>query len=286
MQRLHSRGPSSRGIVVDRDGAMLGPDCPLVLRTTQGYRPLDRANADMVQAILFSYEHPDWLFGQCRRIADALERGELAFAQILGLHLPIGDLDDRQLRHLSRAADLTKAGYNPDEPRVPAGNPDGGQWTDGEGDEQTPAERDTFDPNAVIPVADFSGGFHDEVVKAWLDTWDRHGIPAVAVPAIRFIGPDGRVQGYPDVLIHEPGQAIEAFEIKTGSDPTFTSQQARYIPMLQLGRHVYSNDSRIEALGLRPGVPFPPMRVGVIYAPGPGQRYVVRYLSGPFYGPE
>lgn len=26
--------------------------------------------------------------------------------------------------------DLRKAGYDPDEPRVPAGNPDGGQWTD------------------------------------------------------------------------------------------------------------------------------------------------------------
>ena len=29
--------------------------------------------------------------------------------------------------------DLLKAGFNPDEPRVPAGNPDGGQWT-GEGE--------------------------------------------------------------------------------------------------------------------------------------------------------
>ncbi|HEY3908301.1 MAG TPA: hypothetical protein VGM07_00245 [Stellaceae bacterium] len=28
---------------------------------------------------------------------------------------------------------LRKTGYNPDEPRVPAGNPDGGQWTNGGG---------------------------------------------------------------------------------------------------------------------------------------------------------
>jgi hypothetical protein len=27
--------------------------------------------------------------------------------------------------------ELRKAGFNPDEPRVPAGNPDGGQWTSG-----------------------------------------------------------------------------------------------------------------------------------------------------------
>lgn len=186
------------------------------------------------------------------------------------------------------ALDLLKAGFNPDEPRVPAGNPDGGQWTDGEEDElqlPLPAGSDTFDPGAIIPVADFSGGFHDDVVRAWLDAWQEKGIPAVASPAIRFIGPDGRVQGFPDVLIHEPGQAVEAYEIKTGADPTFTPQQMRYIPMLQLGGHVYSNDPRIAALGLTPGSPFPSMRVGVIYAPGPGQRYVVRSLGGPYFAP-
>jgi len=39
------------------------------------------------------------------------------------------------LHRLAVADALVKSGYNPDEPRVPAGNPDGGQWTgDGDGD--------------------------------------------------------------------------------------------------------------------------------------------------------
>ncbi len=32
MRRLDARGPASRGVVVDADGAMLGPDCVLVNR--------------------------------------------------------------------------------------------------------------------------------------------------------------------------------------------------------------------------------------------------------------
>jgi len=33
MRRLHPRGRESRGVAVDADGAMLGPDCVLVRRT-------------------------------------------------------------------------------------------------------------------------------------------------------------------------------------------------------------------------------------------------------------
>jgi hypothetical protein len=42
----------------------------------------------------------------------------------------------------SNPLDLLKAGFNPDEPRVPAGNPDGGQWTYG-GDTSTTEPRTT-----------------------------------------------------------------------------------------------------------------------------------------------
>jgi hypothetical protein len=48
---------------------------------------------------------------------------------------------------------LIKAGFNPDEPRVPAGNPDGGQWTSSGA---WPAEVDRLDPGveaiAYTPV--------------------------------------------------------------------------------------------------------------------------------------
>ena len=40
-----------------------------------------------------------------------------------------------KLRHLAEA--VAKAKFNPNELRVPAGNPDGGQWTDAGGGEAT-----------------------------------------------------------------------------------------------------------------------------------------------------
>ncbi len=130
MRRLHPRGAASRGICVDAEGATLGPDCSLVLRTSHGYRVIDREEASALQKCLSDASRDqDWLFRQCQRIADALDKGEMALAQIFGLHIPIAELDSRQLRRIA----LAKANFNPDEPRVPKGDPHGGEWTTGGG---------------------------------------------------------------------------------------------------------------------------------------------------------
>jgi hypothetical protein len=132
MRRLHPRGAANRGLCVDADGAMLGPDCVLVHKTAHGYRAIGRGEAAALQAAFLAGDREqDWLFKQTRRIADALDDGELALAQIYGLRIPVGVLDDRQLRRLG-AARLTKTGFNPDEPRIPQGDPHGGEWTTGE----------------------------------------------------------------------------------------------------------------------------------------------------------
>ena len=60
-------------------------------------------------------------------------------------------------RKLARFALATKAGFKPDQPRVPAGNPDGGQWTGGGGGggvSRAAAERK---PGAESPTR---GGHH------------------------------------------------------------------------------------------------------------------------------
>lgn len=59
-------------------------------------------------------------------------RGEVALAQIYGLYIALSGLADEVQKALS------KAGFDPNEPRVPAGNPDGGQRTAG-GDTQADA---------------------------------------------------------------------------------------------------------------------------------------------------
>src|SRR5665213_3457023 len=136
VRRLRPRGPLSRGLSVDADGAMLGPDCALVRRTSQGYCSVSRNEANVLQALVCRGAlDSDRLYRTCGRIAEALENDQLALAQIYGLHLPIDELGARQLRSLAKFAQVNKVGYNPDEPRVPAGNPQGGEWTAGDGED-------------------------------------------------------------------------------------------------------------------------------------------------------
>jgi hypothetical protein len=154
MRRLHSRGPAGRGIVVDREGAMVGPDCILVRHTARGYRCLARdAAAQLQDFLLGDGSEPDWLFRQCRRIAEALDKDEIALAQILGLRIPIGDLEAGRLKRLALAAPVLKAGFDPDEPRLPGGQPGGGEWTSAGGasgdDASGSGDKDDTTPSVV-----------------------------------------------------------------------------------------------------------------------------------------
>jgi hypothetical protein len=113
-------------MVVDADGAMLGPDCVLVHRTSQGYRCTGRAEAAIIQSFLrHAPEDPDWRFRQCCRIAKALADGHMALAQIHALFIPTDGLDDGQLTQLALVAPLIKTNFNPDEPRDTQG-----RWTE------------------------------------------------------------------------------------------------------------------------------------------------------------
>jgi len=81
LRRLYPRGAANRGISVDAEGAMLGPDVVLVRRTAQGYRSLRREEASALQQSLHGFDRDeDWLFDQCARIAASLDRGELWLA--------------------------------------------------------------------------------------------------------------------------------------------------------------------------------------------------------------
>jgi hypothetical protein len=212
---------------------------------------------------------------RCRgivRVSQLLESGEDALARIYAVLIGFPEIPPDGMIKLAAAASLRKD--NPDwedEPRVPAGNPDGGQWT---------SEGDDADPSAVTEV-DFSEGFHDEVVDAWVKAFNDSGTPAVKAVGLRMVGSDGSIIGYPDILIRAPGLPVEAIEVKTGAAPTFTPNQVWYLPMLQVGNHLYTNDPRIEKLGLQPGQPLPPMDVYIIHTAGPGEKYNVDRLPRP-----
>ncbi len=127
MRRLHQRGPRSRGLVVDRDGVALGPNAVLVRRTPSGYRCVETRDVERVTRTVFARDSRlQRLPLMLAQIAGALDTGDVAKAQLLGLEIPIGELDDGQLARLA-AAGLIKAGFDPSQPRD-----DGGRWT-GEG---------------------------------------------------------------------------------------------------------------------------------------------------------
>jgi len=238
-----------------------------------------------------------------RRASNAYTRGDKVLAHIHLAHSGLPKFDDSdQACRLFVADRLLSTGVSPitllesldidattirlvkaspadlKHPGWPAGAPNrqGGQFRPKDGD------LDGFDP-PIIPAADFSGGFHDAVIDAWMDFFREKGIPALAAPAIRVVGPNSRVVGYPDIIIQGPGPGWTVFEIKTGNDPTFTGPQAAYLPALQVGGHIYSNEPEIGKLGLTPGVPFPPMRVMIVYAPGPNQPYKYIPLPPPVF---
>lgn len=114
-RRLHPRGAAARGVVVDSDGAMLGPDCVLVRRSAGTCRCVLREEAAAIQNFLFGVQadDPDRLFGLSRGIAKALNEGEVALAQIYGLRIPVAKLASRELAQLAAAATFIKANFNP-----------------------------------------------------------------------------------------------------------------------------------------------------------------------------
>src|SRR6185437_2466078 len=136
MRRLHERGPGCRGLVVDTDGVMLGPDCVLVRRTARGFEAADSQQLAALTKSVFAEDArlrrlPQVLAG----VVTALEAGDLVKAQLLGLALRLVKLDDAQLHRLSRPVDLAKdeASFDPNQPRDKRGRwtTEGGQAVSG-----------------------------------------------------------------------------------------------------------------------------------------------------------
>lgn len=124
MRRLHARGPAARGLVVDNDGVMLGPDCVLVWRQGGEYRRTSDETLERVQQFAFGNSAAtERLPVALDLITRALAAGDLVKAQLLGLTLPLPELDGDELRNLAEAAPMLKA-YDPDEPRDELG-----RWT-------------------------------------------------------------------------------------------------------------------------------------------------------------
>lgn len=254
MRRLHSRGVANRGICVDAEGAVLGPVCVLVSRTSHGFRGLGRDGASTIQKCLIDGDRDrDWLFAQCQRIADALDKGEIALAQIYGLRIPIGDLDDRQLRWIALAG-LAKGGFNPDEPRVPKGDPHGGEWTDG-GGSAVALDDLTIAPDAAPDSEGVSGGGPEGTGAAASAASDA---PA-GDPTASDTGSDGASPPPIEYSIVPAGTDASSGRIPTTAETTATTSEAKApeppadsSPVLQPGTVAEANASATSLLGQLP----------------------------------
>lgn len=156
-----AEGEGIDGILVDIDTGVLRRDRMLVQNgpgatAFLGIGP--RAARLRMLAFSDSGGEADPFIARCRRVDRAIEGGYLAKAADCGVPPAVAEIADRAMRRLVIAESLTKAGYDPDEPRVPAGNPQGGEWTTGGdgggdgGDAVAPSDLGAGDPG-VHPIA-------------------------------------------------------------------------------------------------------------------------------------
>jgi hypothetical protein len=166
-------------MTLNGDGLVLGSGTVLAKRRT---RPgtsdldLDTAEERILALLSIAYSRPvdPAVLGNIRRASAAWRDGETALALIHLAHSALPRLADEDAAYRLFIADrllaaevsgrdllkfcgidtalfdLLKAGFDPAQPRVPAGNPDGGQWTDGEDAATVPNTEGTDWPAATL----------------------------------------------------------------------------------------------------------------------------------------
>lgn len=103
------------------------------------------------------------------------------------------DLLDLKMRMLTIQIQLLLRKYRPDQPRVPAGRPTGGQWTDGDDDTGTLVVAGKYDP-ARAELCDAQLLLDEELCRiagssiCWSLSMDRHSacMKGNFVPKLRF----------------------------------------------------------------------------------------------------
>ena len=298
MRRLHERGPQSRGLAVDAEGVTLGPDCTLIRRTPSGYRcPGPEEIAHLIDAVLDDDPRLRRLPIVLAGITEALNAGDLVKAQLLGLEIPLPDLDDEQLARLRLAGDLMKD-FDPNQPRDERGRwtSDGGSDADGDPREpqadgtaiadqwlslvSTPLRSDNSGIDGVTE-AGANSEYHDYLVEHLAQIARDSGGQAVTHVTLNAVTGDTAIA---DLIVKPKGWPLPfILEVKTGNDPTFTRQQAIVYPLAMIGGHVTSSKKDVTQLGLVPGLPFPPLPVLTVYTHGPGAKMYYKWWTPEFH---
>lgn len=282
---LQKRGlvtPGGPGLACDSEGLALGSiilaerDC----RSPNGRQYRLRPVNEVAKALFAAYGPTPTSTVElwCRRIRKAVEflnSGDVVLAGIEAVLIGLPEISPDGMAKLSCSTLLCK--YNPDwedEPRVPAGNPEGGEWATGDG---------AGGPNNQTPVSEidvaYNGTHHDQVVATLVAHWRSQG--AKVVTGLRLTTRSG-VTARADAVALDPASGdLLLFEIKTGNDPQYTDPQRLVYPMAQIGDHVYSPDTKIRALGFTAGERLPAMRFYTIYKYDESSPYEWRRHGSP-----
>ncbi len=239
-------------------GLVLGAATVLAKRYSGGGRAglaLDGAEERLLALLAVAYGRavPPSVLGNIRRAARDWGNGDRCLALIHLAHSGLPQLEEGEaapfrlfaadrlidagvsprrmleLLELDTAPlDALKAGFDPDEPRVPAGNPDGGQWTDGE--EATPiipaAARDTaqsaFPADKDLFFDTLYGPVHELAQRLGIDeSW----LLGLAAHESGWLKPHNRAindpfgvthAGGPDVHYRSMDEAVAAWERRYG----------------------------------------------------------------------
>ena len=162
-ERFRLTEPSANGVACDENGLVVG-ETPLLQQREDGagWRPRSEAelNTDLSDAYSLPIEVAAKI-GGIGVVARALNRGDVAYAQIATLNLRIpdppslakrkSDADIADLVSQLKASDLLRKDWDPDKhPRWPAGADDGagGQFAPSDGGTSAPSQTPTSGTNA------------------------------------------------------------------------------------------------------------------------------------------
>ncbi|WP_148293963.1 hypothetical protein [Azospirillum sp. B4] len=148
---LAGPGGDGRHAYLNDQGAFIGAAVPLLERDIGG-RWWARDRRVLAHLFAKGYGHArdmERRMRQLDRVAHALNRGEPALASISLVHAALPPLADEEAAWAMAESDtLLKGGWE-DQPRVPEGNPEGGEWTSN-GESASPGEPSKKDPPRAV----------------------------------------------------------------------------------------------------------------------------------------
>jgi lysozyme family protein len=163
--RLSPRGGA--GLACDEAGAALGPAVVVAVRKRRGgeaFRARPAKQLGQILALAYGPKAGDAaprVRAGLARIAKALNNGQPALAAICAVQMRLPEIAPEGMAKLAGAGDLLK--YDPDQPRLPAGGPGGGEWAGGGGagddnddddwDDDDDGGENTMSPSPPVQVA-------------------------------------------------------------------------------------------------------------------------------------